>query len=117
MPKKTIENFFKNHLKLLSFSSTLLLAFPYFCCMQAPKLPSFFKTAKHRRFDFKTRYYDEKKENLDKRVKNAENGRSNIKFNNHWGPATRVSANKTANRMVFVIFIALCTLSYLILKF
>ena len=85
--------------------------------MQAPKLPGFFKTAKHRRFDFKTRYYDEQKENLDERVKNAENGRSNIRFNNHWGPAKRVSANKTANKMVFIIFIALCALSYLILKF
>ncbi len=102
---------------MLSFSPTLLLAFAYFCFMQAPRLPSFFKTAKHRRFDFKTRYYDEKKENLDKRVKNAENGRSNIRFNNHWGPAMRVSAKKTANRVVFIIFIALCALSYLILKF
>ena len=99
---------------MVSFSSTLLFAFAYFCFMQAPKLPSFFKTPKHRRFNFKTRYYNEKKENLDKRVKNA---RSNIRFNNHWGPATRVSANKTANRMVFVIFIALCALSYLIFKF
>ena len=85
--------------------------------MQAPRLPSFFKTAKHRRFDFKTRYYDEQKENLDERVKNAKKGRSNIRFNNQWGPAKRVSANKTAKRMVFIIFIALCALSYLILKF
>lgn len=85
--------------------------------MQAPKLPGFFKTAKHRRFDFKKRYYDEHKENLDERVKNAEGGRSNIRFNNHWGPNKRVTANKTTNRIVFIIFIALCTLSYLILKF
>lgn len=85
--------------------------------MQAPKLPGFFKTAKHRRFEFKTRYYDEQKEKLDERVNNAENGRSNIRLNNNWGPAKRVSANKTANKMVFIIFIALCALSYLILKF
>ena len=85
--------------------------------MQAPKLPSFFKTAKHRRFDFKTRYYDERKKNLDERVKNAENRRSNITFNNYWGPSKRVSNNKTANRMVIIIFVALCMLSYLILKF
>ena len=85
--------------------------------MQAPRLPSFFKTAKNRQFDFKTRYYDEQKENLDERVKNAKKGRSNIRFNNQWGPSKRVSANKTAKRMVFIIFIALCALSYLILKF
>ena len=85
--------------------------------MQAPKIPSFFKTAKHRRFDFKTRYYNEQKENLDKRVKNAESGRTNIQFNNHWGPAKRVSANKKTNRVVFIIFITLCAMSYLILKF
>ena len=102
---------------MLTFSHTILFAFAYFCVMQAPKIPGFFKIAKHRRFDFKTRYYNEQKENLDERVKNAENGRSKIRFNNHWGPAKRVSANKTANRMVFIIFIALCALSYLILKF
>ena len=102
---------------MLAFSTTLLFAFVYFCVMQAPKLPSFFKTAKHRRFDFKTRYYDERKKNLDERVKNAENRRTNIRFNNYWGPSKRVSNNKTANRMVIIIFVALCVLSYLILKF
>ena len=53
--------FSKNQTKIASISPTILFAFVYFCVMQAPKLPSFFKTAKHRRFDFKTRYYDERK--------------------------------------------------------
>ena len=85
--------------------------------MQAPKLPGFFKTAKHRRFDFKTRYYNEQMENLEDRVKNSQNRRSKIRFNNQWGPAKRTTANKTANKMIVIIFIALCALSYLILKF
>lgn len=33
--------------------------------MQAPKLPSFFNSIKHRRFDFPTRYYSERKEKID----------------------------------------------------
>ena len=94
-----------------------IVRFCLFLCDASTKLPGFFKTAKHRRFDFKTRYYDEQKEKFEERVKNAESGRSNLRFSNHWGPAKRVSANKTANRMVFIIFIALCALSYLILKF
>lgn len=85
--------------------------------MQAPKLPGFFKTAKHRRFDFKTRYYDAQKEDLDERVKIAESGRSNLRFNKHWGPAKRASANKAANKIVLIVFLALCALSYLIIKF
>jgi hypothetical protein len=103
--------------KLLAISPTLLFAFVYFCVMQAPKIPGFLKTIKHRRFDFKTRYYDERKEKFDQRVLDAEKGRSNLRFTNHWGPAKRVAANKTANRMVIIIFLALCAITYLILKF
>ena len=36
---------------------------------------AFFKTSRHRQFDFKTRYYDAQKEDLDNRVKSAETGK------------------------------------------
>lgn len=36
------------------------------------KLPQFSKVNKHRRFDYKPMYYDERKEKMKKRIKNAE---------------------------------------------
>ncbi len=36
--------------------------------MQANRLPSFFKTPAHRRFSFSPRYYDERKEALERRI-------------------------------------------------
>ena len=45
--------------------------------MQAPKLPSFFKTRNSKRFLFKPRYYDERKERI-KQLK--EEGKSPLKF-------------------------------------
>jgi hypothetical protein len=85
--------------------------------MKSPKLPSFFKTAKHRQFDFKTRYYDARKEDLDNRVKRAEEGKSMIRFKNDWGPAKRSKANRKSNRIILLITIALMILCWLILKY
>jgi len=36
--------------------------------MQANRLPSFFKTPVHRRFSFSPRYYDERREALERRM-------------------------------------------------
>ena len=85
--------------------------------MQSPNLPSFFKTAKHRRFDLKTRYYDERQEDLDERVKRAEEGRSAIRFKNDWGPAKKSEVNKKSNRIIFLIIIVLMLICWLILKY
>ena len=84
MSKKGCENCSQS---LLLYCSLLFI----FCVMQAPKIPGFLKTIKHRRFDFKTRYYDERKEKFDQRVLDAEKGRSNIRFTNHWACQTRIS--------------------------
>ena len=84
--------------------------------MQSPKLPSFFKTANHRQFDLKTRYYDERKEELDERVKRAEEGRNAIRFKNDWGSSKRSEANKKSNRIIFLIIVALTAFCWLILK-
>lgn len=35
--------------------------------MEAPKLPSLFKTPRHKKFEFKPRYYDEAKERINER--------------------------------------------------
>ena len=37
----------------------------YFCKMQAPRLPSIFKSPKVRSFSFPLRYYDERKERIE----------------------------------------------------
>ena len=37
--------------------------------MKAPKIPSFFKTSESKKFSFKARYYDEKKERREQLLK------------------------------------------------
>lgn len=85
--------------------------------MQSPKLPSFFKTASHRRFDFKTRYYDARKEDLDERIKIAKEGSSNIRFKNDWGPSKRIQSSNKSNRIILLIIAALTAICWLILKY
>jgi hypothetical protein len=85
--------------------------------MQAPKLPSFFKRTQHRRFDLKTRYYDEQQEDLKLRVERAESGRSNLRMQNSWGPAKRAAEQRTSNRTVILLIIALLLISVLIIKY
>lgn len=84
--------------------------------MQAPKLPSFFKTSRHRQFDFKTRYYDAQKEDLDNRVKSAESGKITLRFSNDWKHSKRSKENITSNKRVILIVIILVLLSFALLK-
>lgn len=81
--------------------------------MQAPKLPSLFKTSKHRRFDFKTRYYNEEQTRINKgqdmRLK-----KNNLK--NTWGPSKRSQTNKKINKILFFAFLSLSLLTFLIFK-
>ena len=77
--------------------------------MQAPRLPSIFKSVRNKRFNFSTRYYDERKE----RSKKLKEGKSaDIKFK-----STRSSSkiNKVRNLRLFVV-VALFLIIYLILK-
>jgi hypothetical protein len=84
--------------------------------MQVPKLPSFFKTARHRQFELKTRYYNAQKEDLDKRVKNAENGKTNLRFSKDWQQSKRSKENSTSNKRIILIVIILVLLSFALLK-
>ena len=88
----------------------------YFCNMQAPKLPSFFKTSRHRQFDFKTRYYDAQKEDLDNRVKSAENCKITLRFNKDWQQSKRSKENNNSNKRIILIVIILVILSFTLLK-
>jgi len=77
--------------------------------MQAPRLPSIFKSPKIRRFSFSIRYYDERKE----RIENLKKGKkAKIKFQNkrHFG------INSGRGRKLLLVIIALVLITYLILK-
>lgn len=88
----------------------------YFCNMQAPKLPSFFKTSRHRQFDFKSRYYDAQKEDLDNRLKSAESGKTTLRFSKDWQQSKRSKENSTSNKRIILIVIILVLLSFVLLK-
>ena len=77
--------------------------------MQAPRLPSIFKSPKVRKFSFPVRYYDERKE----RIENLKKGKKNkIKFKKKGDSRTNTGRIK---RLLLVI-IALVLVTYLILK-
>ena len=77
--------------------------------MQAPRLPSIFKSPKVRRFSFPVRYYEERKE----RIENLKKGKkTKIKFKSKGDSRTNTGRSK---RLLLVI-IALVLVTYLILK-
>jgi hypothetical protein len=80
--------------------------------MITPKLPSFFKTSSHRSFNFKTRYYDEKKDGL----KNKKNEKVKIQFDKNWEPSKRSKINSKSNKTIFIIIVILLILSFMLLK-
>ena len=75
--------------------------------MQAPRLPSIFKSPKIRKFNFPVRYYDERKERIENLIKGR---KTKIKFKNN-----RYSGINRNKRLLFVI-IVLTLATYLILK-
>ena len=85
--------------------------------MQAPKFPSFFKISRHRQFDFKTRYYDAQKEDLDKRVKSTLSGKTTLRFTKDWQQSKRSKENSTSNKRIILIIIILVLISFALLKF
>ena len=80
--------------------------------MIAPKLPSFFKTSSHRQFNYKSRYFNQKKENIIQKKK----ANAKIEFDKGWGPSKRSAVNNKSNRIIFLIIIALFLFSFLLLK-
>ena len=77
--------------------------------MQVPKLPSFFKTPRIKSFNFKPRYYDERKEALKQLKKQGK--RTKGKFFKRKTKARNLNRSK---RLV-IILIALFLLFYLLL--
>jgi hypothetical protein len=87
-----------------------------FVLMIAPKLPSFFKSSPHRKFSFKARYYNKRKEELKQIIEQNNSTSKPIRFDNQWGPSNRAKSNKNSNRTILFIVLALLTVSYLLLK-
>lgn len=88
--------------------------------MEAPKIPSFFRERKPIRFDFEPRYYNAKKEQMEKREKLLENSNkaitqekfgSNLRAN--WQKENRQSkSNKKINVKILLYVITLSILTY-----
>ena len=78
--------------------------------MQAPRIPSFFKTQKIKVFDFKPRYYDKRKEELEQ-LKNKGKTTKGLFFNKK---RKQIGVGKRSKRLV-IILIALFLLAYLLL--
>ena len=74
--------------------------------MQAPKLPSFFKTGNSKRFLFKPRYYDERKERIEQLKKE---GKSPLKFKRQ---KLKHPAQKGRGRIIIFLIIILSLLAY-----
>lgn len=92
--------------------------------MEAPNLPSFFKSGKARRFHYRPFYYDKEKEERELRRKQYANTEGDSKdieatgksyhsnFKGQWGNANSVNRIKTSSnqRLIFIIvgLLALC---------
>ena len=75
--------------------------------MQAPRLPSFFKNPKIKRFNFHSRYYDARKE----KIEDLKKGKK-IKFNSN----RKYGENTKRNKRLLLVTIILTAITYLILK-
>jgi hypothetical protein len=94
--------------------------------MQAPKLPSFFRQNTHKRFEFSPRFYDERKERLEKmRRKYREKSDSSerefdagdlrMRISTEWRRGSRSNSGRNRNFRLLIIIMALVLLTYLIL--
>lgn len=91
--------------------------------MEAPKLPSLFKQNRSKTFDFKPRYYDERKERLEslrRKYSGEQNGEDHYKkaqlrdrMTSEWRSAKPVKQG-SSNVMLLVIIGILTLLAYLI---
>ena len=78
--------------------------------MQVPRIPSFFKTPKSKIFDYRPRYYDKRKEQLEQLNKESEKQRR-LFFSKKLRQSTK---GKRTKNLLFII-IGLFLLSYLLL--
>lgn len=93
--------------------------------MEAPKLPSFIKQNKHKSFEFKPRYYDERKERIeDLRRKYGQKESSNSKadrerlredLSTKWHGNRQTKVN-SSNRTLLLIIVALLALTYYLIR-
>ena len=78
--------------------------------MQAPRIPSFFKTPKSKTFDYKPMYYDKRKEELE-RLKKEGKKQKGLFFSKNIKQNTK---GKRTKNLLFII-IGLFLLAYLLL--
>ena len=78
--------------------------------MQAPKIPSFFKTLKTKTFDYKPRYWNKRKEHLEELKKEGKKQKGFF-----LRKKLRKSAKGKRTKNLFFIIIGLFLLSYLLL--
>ena len=78
--------------------------------MQAPRIPSFFKTLKNKTFDYKPRYWNKRKEHLEELKKEGKKQKGLF-----LSKKLRQSAKGKRTKNLFFIIIGLFLLSYLLL--
>ena len=78
--------------------------------MQAPRIPSFFKTTKSKKFDYKPRHYDKRKEQLEQLKKEGKKQKRLF-----FSRKLRQSAKGKRTKNLLFIIIGLFLLSYLLL--
>ena len=88
--------------------------------MKAPRFPSFFKTPKYKQFEMPVRYYNERKERIQKakdRAKMKRNGNLDKgHFSGSWKKRSTMG-DRTSSVRVSIILTILCLIAYWILKF
>ncbi len=88
--------------------------------MKAPRFPSFFKTPKHKQFEMPTRYFDERKERIQKVRDKAEKKQNGDvekgHFTSSWKKRSTMGSGTSSVRVAIIIVI-LCLIAYWILKF
>ena len=93
--------------------------------MEAPKLPSFIRQNKHKNFEFKPRYYDERKERIDelrkkygaKKGDNSSLGGERLRDDlaRKWRD-NRQTKVKSSNRTLIYIVLSLLAITYYLIK-
>mgnify|MGYP001071293838 CR=1 FL=1 len=88
-------------------------------------ISSFFKSRKAKRFDFKARYYDEDKEEMEERIARIRSELEGSKgsatyrradFKSQWNRRKKTSTfEKKSNVRLLIIVAVLCALSYFLL--
>ena len=88
--------------------------------MKAAKFPSFFKTTKNKQFELTVRYYDERKERIQRAIDKANNQQDGDlergHFVNSWKKKSTLGTESSSLRVI-TITIILCLITYWILKF